>query len=108
MQNAEIARVLERVADMLEVRGENFFRVRAYRNAARAVRDYPAPVAGLERKALKEISGVGADLAEKIVSLIATGDFPLYRELLAQVPPGLLELLTLPGFGPKRIKLLAD
>jgi len=108
MQNEEIARVLEQVADMLEVRGENFFRVRAYRNAARAVRDHPVSVAQLGRKALQEIPGVGADLAEKIVSLIATGDFPLYRELVAQVPAGLLELLTLPGLGPKRVKLLAE
>jgi DNA polymerase (family X) len=108
MQNEEIAKVLEQVADMLEVRGENFFRVRAYRNAARAVRDYPAPVRELERNALREIPGVGADLAEKIASLIASADFPLYRELVAQVPSALLELLTLPGFGPKRVKLLSD
>jgi DNA polymerase (family 10) len=108
MQNEEIARVLEQVADMLEVRGENFFRVRAYRNAARAVRDHPTSAAELDRKALQEISGVGADLAKKITTLIATGDFPLYRELSAQVPASLLELLTLPGFGPKRVKVLAD
>jgi DNA polymerase (family X) len=108
MQNEEIARVLEQVADMLEVRGENFFRVRAYRNAARAVRDHPASAAELDRKALQKISSVGADLAEKITALIATGDFLLYRELVAQVSPGLLELLTLPGFSAKRVKLLAD
>jgi DNA polymerase (family 10) len=82
--------------------------VRAYRNAARAVRDHPTSAAELDRKALQEILGVGADLAEKITTLIATGDFPLNRELVTQVPPSLLQLLTLPGFGPKRVKLLAD
>jgi DNA polymerase (family X) len=51
---------------------------------------------------------MGADLAEKITTLIATGNFPLNRELVAQVPPRLLQLLTLPGFGPKRVKLLVD
>jgi DNA polymerase (family X) len=108
MQNADIARILSQVAEMLEVQGENFFRVRAYRNAARAILDYPAPLVELDLKTIHAIPGVGADLAGKIISLIATGDFPLYRELLQQVPSGLLELLTLPGCGPKRVKLLAD
>lgn len=108
MQNAEVARVLDEVAEMLEVQGENFFRVRAYRNAARAIRDHPVPLDGLDEKALREIPGVGADLAGKITTLIARGDFPLHRELVQRVPAGLLELLNLPGLGPKRVKLLAE
>lgn len=108
IQNAEIAQVLDEVAEMLEVQGENFFRVRAYRNAARAIRDYPATVADLDPDALREIPGIGADLADKIAALVKTGDFELHRELVGKVPAGLLELLNVPGLGPKRVKLLAD
>lgn len=108
MQNAEIAKVLDDVAEMLEVRGENFFRVRAYRNAARAIRDHPGSAAELDEEALQEIPGIGADLAGKIVTLVKTGDFDLHRELVRQVPSGLLELLNVPGLGPKRVKLLAE
>lgn len=108
MRNAEIAKVLDEVAEMLEVRGENFFRVRAYRNAARAIRDHPAAVAGLDQKALEDIPGIGADLAGKIATLAKTGEFELHRQLTGEVPRGLLDLLNVPGLGPKRVKLLAE
>lgn len=108
MQNADIAKVLDEVADMLDVQGENFFRVRAYRNAARAIRDHPAALTDLDRETLREVPGVGADLAEKITTLIKTGDFPLHRQLARKVPSGLLELLNLPGLGPKRVNILAE
>jgi DNA polymerase (family X) len=108
MQNAEIAKVFDEVADMLEIGGENFFRVRAYRNAARAIRDFAAPVAELPRERFKEIPGFGADLAAKLTTLLETGDLPIRLELMRTVPAGLLELKNLPALGPKRIKLLAD
>jgi DNA polymerase (family X) len=108
MRNEEIAHIFDDVADMLEIAGENFFRVRAYRNAARAVRDFPAPVVELPRNRFEEIPGFGADLAAKLGAILDTGDLPLRIELIRTFPSGLLELKNLPALGPKRIKLLAD
>ncbi|MGH7985356.1 MAG: DNA polymerase/3'-5' exonuclease PolX [Candidatus Binataceae bacterium] len=108
MENAEIAKVLDEVADLLEIGGENFFRVRAYRNAARNVRDFPGNVATLDRKQLGQMPGIGAGLAENIATLIESGDLPIRTQLLAAFPPGLLELRHVPGLGPKRIKQIAD
>ena len=65
MQNDEIAKVLDEVADMLELSGENFFRVRAYHNAARAIHDQPVQVAKLTLEQIDEIADIGADLASK-------------------------------------------
>src|SRR5208337_810264 len=104
-----IAKVFDEIAVMLEV-GEdaNFFRIRAYRNAARAVRDHPKPLSDLDAEQLGEIPGIGADLAGKIQTLLKTGDLPLYRELKGKVPPGLRELLNVSGLGPKRVRLLNE
>jgi DNA polymerase (family 10) len=108
MQNPDIARAFDEVADLLEIKDENPFRVRAYRNAARAIRDFPEPVADWVRadRDLTEIPGIGDDLAEKITALVQTGDLPLRKQLLAKLPAGLLDLLRIPGLGPKRVKLL--
>src|SRR5215831_722510 len=108
MSNEEIARIFDDVADVLEITGENFFRLRAYRNAARAVRDFPAQVARLPAERFAQIPGFGADLSAKLATIIATGDLPLRIELMRNFPRGLLELKNLPAFGPKRIKLVAD
>ncbi|MGH8013854.1 MAG: DNA polymerase/3'-5' exonuclease PolX [Candidatus Binataceae bacterium] len=108
MENAEIAKVLDEIADLLEIGGENFFRVRAYRNAARTVRDFPGNVAALERKQLGQMPGIGAGLADSIATLVESGDLPIRSQLLATFPPGLLELRHVPGLGPKRIKQIAQ
>jgi DNA polymerase (family 10) len=108
MQNAEIARVLSEIADMLELTGENFFRVRAYRNAARAVLDFPAEFSKLSLKEMAEVPGLGKDLAGKIDTLIKAGELPLHRELSQKVPPGMIDLMNLPALGPKRVKQLHD
>jgi DNA polymerase (family 10) len=108
MQNEEIAGIFDDVADMLEIGGENFFRVRAYRNAARAVRDFPVAIGDLPRDRFREIPGFGADLASKLAVLLETGDLPIRIELMRTFPIELRELKHLPGLGPKRIKLLAD
>ena len=108
MQNEEIAKVFDDIADTLEIAGENFFRVRAYRNAARAIRDQPVAVAELSKEAIDKIPGIGADLAEKIATVVSTGDLPMRRELASKFPPELLELTHVPGLGPKRVKQLAD
>src|SRR6266481_8990273 len=108
MQNPDIARLFDEVADLLEIQDANPFRVRAYRNAARTVRDFPEPIADWVRDArdLTEIPGIGEDLAEKIAVLVKTGELPLRKQLLAKLPSGLLDLLRIPGLGPKRVKLL--
>jgi DNA polymerase (family 10) len=108
MRNDEIAKAFEDVADTLEIGGENFFRTRAYRNAARAVRDFPAPIADLPRDRLKEIPGIGADLSSKIATMLDTGELAIRNELMRTFPAGLLALKDLPGLGPKRIRVLAD
>ena len=108
MQNHEIARVLDEIADMLEVSEDNFFRVRAYRNAARTVYDHPTPLSKMTEESLEELPGIGADLAGKIAEILQTGDLPLHRKLAKKVPPGLLQLTRLPGMGPKRVRLLKE
>ena len=109
MQNPDIARLFDEVADLLEIQDANPFRVRAYRNAARTIRDFPESLADLVRagtKDLTEIPGIGEDLAEKITEIVGTGALKLHRQLAAKLPAGLLDLLRIPGLGPKRVKLL--
>src|SRR2546426_2817276 len=109
MQNPDIARLFDEVADLLEIQDANPFRVRAYRNAARTIRDFPEPIADLVRagtKDLTDIAGIGDDLAEKITDIVSTGELPLRKQLLAKLPAGLLDLLRISGLGPKRVKLL--
>src|SRR5882724_10828564 len=109
MQNPDIARLFDEVADLLEIQDANPFRVRAYRNAARTIRDFPEPIADLVRagtKDLTDIAGIGDDLAEKITDIVTTGELPLRKQLASKLPAGLLDLLRISGLGPKRVKLL--
>ncbi len=113
MQNAEIARNLSDVADLLEISGANPFRVRAYRNAARTVADHPDPIAELVQGRagafdLTDLPGIGDGIATEITALVETGTLPQRAQLVAIIPPGLLELLRIPGLGPKRVKLFHD
>src|SRR5256885_635377 len=109
MQNPDIARLFDEVADLLEIQDANPFRVRAYRNAARTIRDFPEPIAERARSGVKDLTdipGIGDDLAEKIAAIVTTGELPLRKQLAAKLPAGLLDLLRIPGLGPKRVKLL--
>ena len=109
MTNAEIAAVLEQVADLLEFQGANPFRIRAYRNGARAIQDLPEAVndivADPERE-LTGIAGIGKDLAGKVVALVQTGELPMLQELLAEIPESVLAMLRIPGLGPKRAAVI--
>ena len=109
MENLEVAQVFEEVADLLEIQGANPFRVRAYRNAARTIRDLSESLADIcansDRK-LEELAGIGQDLAGKIKSIVESGDLPLRQELRGQVPAGVRDLLNVPGLGPKRALVL--
>ena len=111
MQNADIARQLDEVADLLEISEANPFKVRAYRNAARTVRDHPEPLAEVVRAGgfdLTELPSIGEGIAEEIEALVATGEMPQRQKLVKKLPPGLLDLLRIPGLGPKRVKLLHE
>jgi DNA polymerase (family X) len=106
LDNAAIARVLGEIGDLLELKGENPFKIRAYRNGAEVVAQAPQPVAGLEARALQEWPGIGKDLSARIVEICETGTCGIHRDLLAQFPPTLLDLLRLQGVGPKTVALL--
>ena len=105
MTNAEIAAVLEQVADLLQFKDENPFRVRAYRNGARAIRDLPESVASIvadRPERLLEIDGIGKAVAEKATTLVRTGQLPQLNELLAEIPESVLAIMRIPGIGPKK------
>jgi DNA polymerase (family X) len=108
MQNADIADIFNRMADLLEIEGENVFRIRAYRNAARTVGDLPHSVARMadSGEALTKLPGIGKDLASKIMEIVRTGGLSNLKELEARTPPELSRLLTIARLGPKRVKAL--
>ncbi|MHB8898750.1 MAG: DNA polymerase/3'-5' exonuclease PolX [Thermoguttaceae bacterium] len=109
MTNAEIAARLEQVADLLDFQGANPFRIRAYRNAGRAVYDLAEPVEAIlndPARELTEIQGIGKDLAQKIAELVKTGSLAILDELLEEIPESVLALLRVPGLGPKKAAAL--
>ena len=109
MTKGEIAEVFEEIGALLELKGENPFRVRAYYNAARMIDGLQEDLGKLvEENRLTEIKGIGKDLAAKITEMVTTNRLKFYDELKTSMPPGLLEMLKIPGFGPKRAKLLHD
>ncbi len=101
--------VLERIGLLLELQGENAFKVRAYQNGARALEMLEGDLATLVREdRLATVPGIGAALRDKITTLVNTGELPYYDELRAQFPAGIFELFDVPGLGPKKIKALHD
>ncbi len=109
VENIEVARTFDEVADLLEIEGANPFRVRAYRNAARTIGTLNTPVETILRKhgdGLEDLPGIGADLAGKIGVLCRTGALPLLEQLKRKTPESLVTLLRIPGVGPKRAKLI--
>jgi DNA polymerase (family 10) len=110
IHNADIAAIFDEIADLLEIGGENPFRVRAYRNAARTVEGYGRDIRGLLDAGgeLPKLPGVGTDLANKIREIVASGTCRLLENLHQKFPPTVTELLKVPGLGPKRVKLLHD
>ena len=108
VHNADVAAVFEEIADLLEIEGSNPFRIRAYRNAARTIRDLPRGVGAMldEGEDLTELPGIGEDLAAKIKEIVETGTAAALEEHRKKVPKTLTELLQIPGIGPKRVKAL--
>ncbi len=106
MKNPEVAAVLERIADLLEIDGADRFRVNSYRKAARNVDDCAEDVAVLAAEGrLGEIDGVGKGTADRIKSYLDSGTIDVLAELEAKMPPGLPALLGIPGIGPKKVSL---
>ena len=110
VQNAEVAAMFDQAAELLEIQGENPFRVRAYRRAARVIETLPQNVRSMLATGadLSELPGIGKDLAGKIAGIIDTGHFELLESLKKKLPGQLGEIAEMPGLGPKRVKLLYD
>jgi DNA polymerase (family 10) len=103
----QIADLLESIAQMLELKGENIFKIRAYTNAARAIETYSGDLAtAAAENRLGDIHGVGRAIAYKLTELIVTGQLSYYDALKAEFPPGIFEMFDLQGIGPKKIKAL--
>ena len=110
MTKNEIADLLTEIATLLELKGENPFKVRAYQAGARALEAIEeSELAGLiAKEALQSVKGIGEALGKKISELYATGKLEFYDKLKASVEPGLVEMLQIPGLGPKKIRALRD
>ena len=109
MTKDEVGAVLEAITQLLELKGENPFKIRAYQNAARAIETYTGNLEADAREGrLTDIPGIGAAIAEKIATLVQTGHLPYYEELKAEFPPGIFDLFELMGLGPKKIRALYD
>jgi DNA polymerase (family 10) len=108
LENGEIARVLEDVGMLLQIKGANPFRIRAYENAARAVEDHAVPLRTMvaDGADLTALPGIGKDMARYIAELVTTGRLGMLDELTAEIPRTLLDLVRLPGVGPKRARKL--
>ncbi len=106
MRNGEIADLFEQIADVLEFKGENSFRVNAYRKSARIIREYPEDVEMLWKEdRLTEIPGVGQGIADHIMEYLKTGKIQQYQEVLSGMPEGILDLINIPNIGPKTVSL---
>ncbi len=108
IRNVEIAEQFNKLADLLEIAGENPFRIRAYRNAARTIDGLAKEVSELLKKNtdLTEIPNIGKDLAGKIQAIVKTGEFSELKKMQKRLPPVLGELLSIEGLGPKRVQLI--
>lgn len=103
MRNEEVAWIFYELADVLEFKGENFFKIRAYRNAARVLSGLEEPLEKIKSEGgWAKIPGVGKEIAAKIDEILATGRLRKLEKLLQEIPPGILEIMSLPGIGPKR------
>jgi DNA polymerase (family 10) len=110
MDNDAIARRFYRLAALMEIRGDDPFRLRSYRNAAEAIEVWPTPLKEIADKeglaGLQEIPGVGKAIAGKVVDLLERGTFDAWDRLIAETPESVLDLTEIPGIGPKTAALL--
>lgn len=110
MNNEEIARRFYRLSALMEIRGDDPFRLRSYRNAAEAIEVWPTPLKEIAAKegvtGLQEIPGVGKAIAGKVIDLLNRGTFDAWERLIAETPETVLDLTEIPGIGPKTAALL--
>ncbi|WP_422445429.1 DNA polymerase/3'-5' exonuclease PolX [Thermoanaerobacterium sp. DL9XJH110] len=109
MRNFQVSFILSDIADMLEIKGENFFKVRAYRKAAHVIENLAVEVEDLMRETpLESIEGIGKAIAGKITEIVNTGTCRYYEELKENFPRGLVEMLKIPGLGARKVKTIYD
>src|SRR5215471_5644137 len=111
MENREIARLLSETADLMEIAGEDSFRIRSYRNAAAVIESYPEPLSAILKnpdKKVTDIQGIGKGIATVLQEIEERGSFERRDEMLALYPPTALELLKIQGLGPKSIRVIWD
>jgi DNA polymerase (family 10) len=110
MKNSEVAKIFQDIADLLELKGENIFKIRAYQKAARAIEHYPRELKVMldESEDLQSIPGVGEAIAKKTTELMTTGKLGYYENLKAEFPQGVTNLLAIPGIGPKTANKLSS
>lgn len=105
MKKEEVSAILEEIGFLLELKGENLFKVRAYYNAGRALKGLEGSLEEVVQQGeLRRIKGIGEALNKKISELVTTGSLPYYEELKATVPAGLREMVRIPHLGPKKVK----
>lgn len=109
MDRHQVADILVEIGVLLELKGENPFKTRAYQNAARALEQLETPLATCVAEGkLGSVKGIGEAIEKKIAELVTTGRLAYYEELKASIPPGLIEMLAIPGLGPKKVRALHD
>ena len=112
MSNQEIADVFRRLANLLELREDDPFRIRSYRTAAETIEDWPKPLADIAATggaaALRELPGIGPAISQKIIDLLTTGTFKTYQEITAEITATVLDLLKVDGIGMKMLHTLYE
>ncbi|MGE5544598.1 MAG: DNA polymerase/3'-5' exonuclease PolX [Bacillota bacterium] len=109
VENREVAAILEEVADILEILGENIYKIRAYRKAAYSICQLAEDLEDMWHQGrLLEIDGIGQAIQSKIVEILQTGSLTYHQELLRQVPRGVLKMLALPGMGPRTVRIIHE
>ena len=106
MNNEEIADIFNRIALLMEIKGENRFKIQAYQRASDTLRSSTDNLELLSQQEIKNLPGIGSALADKIRELLTSGKLGFLENLEQEVPPSLIELLKVPGLGPKRVALL--
>ena len=110
MNNAQIAETFESIAGLLEMKGEKVFTIRAYQRAARTIERLPTELRAMlrEEQDLREIPGIGKAISEKIAEMVETDSLAYYDRLKAEFPDGILDVMQIPGLGPKTVRRLWD
>ena len=108
MKNRQIADIFNEIASLLELKGENPFRIRSYQRAAQNIGGHTQDVAGMSDDALRSIAGIGPDLVGKMRQFLETGRIDLHEELKREIPAGILDILHVSGVGPKTAKMLYE